>query len=130
MTFPKKRFNPNYRYSTTRTDDKVLKSLAFKAPRFHYLRNLEKIGGLEKMSVDFGVCWMCWIRITGEGLNKWRREPYSENRAHQSNCPLCTQDKWSGRVWYPKRYLMYTEIGNPSRRDNIAPENREGIQPC
>jgi replicative DNA helicase Mcm len=71
-------------------------------------------------------CWSsnCWVRITGEGLNSWRKEPFSENRTHTSICPLCIQEKWSGRVWYPKRFVIYTEIGNPSRRDNISPEMR------
>jgi hypothetical protein len=125
MTYPqKKRFNPNSRFPRQRTDDKVLKSIALRQPRFHFLRNLEKVGGLDGMSLDFGVCWMCWVRITGEGLNDWRKEPFSENRNHNSICPLCIQEKWSGRVWYPKRFVMYTEIGNPSRRDNIAPEMR------
>jgi hypothetical protein len=121
----KKKWNPNYRRNSPPTDDKVLKNIASKQPKFHYLRNLEKVGGLDGMNPDFGVCWMCWIRITGEGLNTWRREPYSEHKTHSSICPLCLQEQWSGRVWYPKRFLIYTEIGNPSRRDNVPPEMRK-----
>lgn len=114
----KRKWSPNPSKKHLPTDDRVLKNLAFKAPSYKYRRNLLKMGGIDNLPVDYGCCWICWIRITGEGLNDWRVEPFSEMKEHPDICPLCEQEHWRGRIWYPKRYLMYSEIGNPSRRDN------------
>ena len=113
-----RKWNPNPSKRPKQVDDRVLKNIAFKAPSFKYRQNLLKMGGIENLPYDFGCCWVCWIRITGEGLNEWRYPPFSEMKPHPEVCPLCGQEKWRGRIWYPKRYLVYAEIGNPSRRDN------------
>lgn len=107
--------NPSKRLA--KTDDRMLKGIAFKAPTFTYKKNLQKLGGIDGLSPDFGVCWQCWIRITGQGLEDWRREPFSQANEHEERCPLCGYEHWKGRIWFPKQYLMATEIGNPSRRD-------------
>jgi len=113
-----KRWSPNPSRKRQPSDDNVLKKIAWESPSYKYRKNLLKIGGIEGMDSDFGVCWRCWIRITGQGLNNWRKEPFSITRPHEEVCPLCTYDRWKGRIWYPKRYIMAIEIGNPSRRDN------------
>lgn len=96
----------------------VLRNEVLKSPSWTFTKNLEKLGGIDKLASNFGVCWKCWIRITGEAqLEDWRKEPYSTMKEHIDICPLCGYDHWRGRVWFPKRYLMAIEIGNPSRRD-------------
>lgn len=117
--------NPSKREG--KTDDRMLKQIAFRAPSYIYRKNLLKIGGIEGMSLDFGVCWQCFIRITGQGLSNWRKEPYSEMREHREICPLCGYDHWRGRIWYPKRYIMAVEIGNPSRRDSKLTGKQEQL---
>lgn len=69
-------------------------------------------------SIDFGVCWQCWLDLSGKMLDGWRREPYSEMKTHSKVCPLCGYDHWVGRVWFPFRFLR-GYIGNPSSRYGI-----------
>lgn len=69
-------------------------------------------------SLDLGTCWMCWVDLTGEWLDKWRYEPFSEVALHKEICPLCGYNHWKGRIWYPFRYKK-NYIGNPSERDGI-----------
>lgn len=69
----------------------------------------------DQFDTEMGVCWMCWMDLTGESLIEWRKEPYSSVTLHEKECPLCGYDHWKGRVWYPFRYLR-GYIGNPSSR--------------
>lgn len=86
------------------------------------LRDLKKLALLkrnpDKLPIDIGTCWMCWIDLTGEGLNDWRKEPYSEMKGHDPECPLCGYHHWKGRIWYPLKYKQ-NWIGNPSSRYGI-----------
>jgi len=118
MSQQRRQWTPNPSKRFHRTDDRMAKKIAFESPSYTYRKNLTKIGGIDGMSMDFGVCWQCWIRITGQGINNWRKEPFSENRQHEETCPLCGYEHWQGRVWYPKRFIIACEIGNPSRRDS------------
>jgi len=72
----------------------------------------------DRESIDLGVCWMCWMDLTEEPLEKWRREPYSFVIPHDQVCPLCGYMHWKGRIWYPFRFIR-GYIGNPSSRHGI-----------
>jgi len=69
----------------------------------------------DKFPTDLGVCWMCWIDLTGEMLQEWRTLPFSEVEFHDATCPLCGYSSWKGRIWYPFRFIR-GYIGNPSSR--------------
>lgn len=116
----KKRINPSRKKIKERkvVDDDLLKRIAHKSPQYWFRKNLQKWGGIEGLPEDLGVCWICWVLITNQGLKEWRKPPFSEIKRHPSVCPLCNYDRWSGRIWYPKRYVLLTQVGNPSRRDN------------
>lgn len=120
----RKKWSPNPSKIPAKVDDSVLKRLAREEGSYKFRRKLLEIGGIDNLPLDFGVCWACWIRITGEGLNNWRVPPYSVAKPHEEVCPLCGRTNWRGRVWYPKRYLIDKEVGNPSRREN-APKKEE-----
>lgn len=72
----------------------------------------------DSFDTELGVCWMCWMDITGQELIKWRNYPYSEVKLHEEVCPLCGYDHWKGRIWFPFRYLR-GYIGNPSSRNGM-----------
>ena len=81
-------------------------------------RVFEAKENLDKFPIDFETCWMCWMDLTGEDLEKWRRLPYSKVGLHEEVCPLCAYPNWKGRIWYPFRFIR-GYIGNPSARDGI-----------
>lgn len=82
----------------------------------------------ERFKIDQGTCWLCWMRLTGQELASWRREPYYERgMKHKEECPVCGYNHWIGAVWYPFRYLQEKGkiiLGNPSfRREKSARTN-------
>lgn len=78
----------------------------------------------DKYSIDLGVCWMCWMDLTGEPLEKWRREPFSFTKSHDKICPLCGYMHWKGRIWFPFRFIR-GYIGNPSSRYGIKGKRKK-----
>ena len=75
----------------------------------------------DQFETDMGVCWMCWMDLTGNDLPEWRKEPYSIIITHSSECPLCGYPTWKGRVWFPFR-LLRGYVGNPSSRHGMKKE--------
>jgi len=67
---------------------------------------------------DLGVCWMCWLEITKLPFEPFRDSEFCSDEKHDEECPLCGYTHWSGKVWYPFKYLWVKEIGNPSKKDS------------
>lgn len=74
--------------------------------------------------IDQESCWMCWMDLTGNMLENWRKEPYSEVKTHSKKCPICGYPHWKGRVWYAFRFLR-GYIGNPSSRHGIGGDKKK-----
>lgn len=55
---------------------------------------------------DQATCWLCWVRLTGEGLEGWKKEPYySAYYKHTNECQVCGYNHWEGGAWFPFRYI-------------------------
>ena len=85
-----------------------------KENEFRRTKNIDKLGGINKLDCKLPLCWKCWISITGENLLDYK-DSYSDNVLHPTRCPLCFYNGWKGRRWYPKQYLN-SAMGNPSSR--------------
>lgn len=106
------------------TPSKVLREAKLKNRELRRMKNVYHARkNPDKYSIELGVCWMCWLDLTSEMLEKWRIEPFSEMRSHEKVCPLCGYPHWKGRIWYPFRYIR-GYIGNPSSRYGMEKEKR------
>ena len=116
----RKKENPSWRrFGSGMTSPTTLKKAKQDNRELRNMRGVHKARITpDKYSIELGVCWMCWMDLTSEILEKWRKLPYSEVKEHEDICPLCGYSRWKGRVWYPFRFLR-GYIGNPSSRRGI-----------
>lgn len=115
-----KQQNPsNRKFGSIETSTEVLKAAKDKLRPYRKMTTvLDAKKNPDKYSMDMGTCWMCWVEITGEWLESYRYEPFSQNKHHEEVCPLCGYSHWKGRIWFPFRFKRHY-IGNPSARDGI-----------